>query len=252
MSSNEPRINYYAVAPKSAQALSRFSYAAGASLPLRLRELVNLRISQINGCAFCIDMHAAALAKQGVPAWHLYALAGWREAHRFFSALERATLAWVEAVNAIPGRGPSDAEFHKMRKHFDDIQIAHITLAVGAIHVFNMMNVSMQTPLPETPFVKEGMTEARAGRRARARYLTMPFRLRPWGFAGPAGQPTACQGVRADSTRPARLPGRVFNFGIYAPRRQRIQTIWHTYKGFWATRIAAQRKFIQESDGGNS
>ena len=102
-----------------------------------------------------MDMHAAALAKQGVPARHLYALAGWREAHRFFSAPERAALAWVEAVNAIPERSPSGAEFEEMRKHFEDSQIADITLAVGAIRAFNMLNVSNQMPVPETPYMKE-------------------------------------------------------------------------------------------------
>jgi AhpD family alkylhydroperoxidase len=142
----------HAIPGKAIQAL--IAFASTLSIDQRLHEFINLRISQINGCAFCIDMHAAALAKQGAPARHLHVLAGWREAHRFFSAPERAALTWVEAVNAIPERGPSDAEFHEMRKHFDDTQIAQIILAVGAIRAFNMMNVSMQTPVPETPFVK--------------------------------------------------------------------------------------------------
>src|SRR4051812_44106033 len=108
--SSEPRLNYAAAAPKSMQALLAFSKAAAPSLDLRLRELVNLRMSQINGCAFCMDMHAAALTQDGTDPRHLHALAGWREAHGFYSARERAALAWAEAVNAIPQRSPSDTE----------------------------------------------------------------------------------------------------------------------------------------------
>ena len=156
MSSNEPRINYYAVAPKSAQALSRFSYAAGASLPLRLRELVNLRISQINGCAFCIDMHWAALLRDGMEPRHVNALPGWREAHRFFSERERAAFNWVEAVNAVPHRVPTQADFELVRAHFSEAEVAELTFAVGAIRSWNMLNASFETPVPEQPYAPEG------------------------------------------------------------------------------------------------
>ena len=73
---------------------------AAQSLEPRLKELVSLRISQINGCAFCIDMHWAGLLKLGMDPRHVNAVAGWREAHRFFSDSERASLNWAEAVNA--------------------------------------------------------------------------------------------------------------------------------------------------------
>lgn len=149
----QPRLPIQAIPQKSLQALITFGSAAAPSINPRLRELVNLRVSQINGCAFCMDMHSAALAKLGVPARELYALPGWREAHRFFSAQERAALAWIESVNAIPQRSPSDAEFQDMRKHFQDSQIAEITFAVGAIRAFNMLNVSFHTPVPDVPYV---------------------------------------------------------------------------------------------------
>jgi AhpD family alkylhydroperoxidase len=149
----QPRLPARAVPQKSLQALITFASAAAPGIDPRLRQLINLRISQINGCGFCIDMHSAALAKLAVPARELYALAGWREAHRFFSAPERAALAWIESVNAIPQRSPDDAEFQDMRKHFEDSQIAEITFAVGAIRAFNMLNVSFHTPVPEVPYV---------------------------------------------------------------------------------------------------
>lgn len=148
--SEEARLPRQAIPVKTIQALIAFSATLG--IDPQLRELVNLRVSQINGCAFCMDMHSAALVQQGVPPRQLYALAGWREAHRLFDARERAALAWAEAVNAIPARSPSDDEFQEMKKHFNDTEIAQLTFAVGAIRTWNMMNVSMRTPVPETPY----------------------------------------------------------------------------------------------------
>ena len=150
--SDEARLNSSA-APKSLQALVAFSRNAAPSIEPRLRELINLRVSQINGCAFCMDMHAAALARSGVEQRVLNVVAGWREAHRLFSARERAALAWAEAVNAVPHRSPSDEEFRAMRDHFQDKEIVEITIAVGAIRAFNMVNASFHTPVPETPYV---------------------------------------------------------------------------------------------------
>jgi len=150
--SHEPRINYYAAAPKSATALVTFSHAAAPNLEPRLRELVNLRVSQINGCAFCLDMHAHALARMGVDARTLATVAGWREARRFFSPRECAALAWAESVNAVPQRTPSDEEFRELREHFKDSEIAELTFSIGAIRAWNMLNASFHTPVPEQPY----------------------------------------------------------------------------------------------------
>jgi len=150
--SQSPRLNYHALDAKSAKALSQFSHAAGSSLEPQLREIVNLRISQINGCAFCIDMHWADLVKQGVEPRRINAVAGWREAHLFFSDQERAALAWAEAVNAVPHRSPSDAEFSEIKRYFSDAQIASLTFAVGAIRSWNMLNASFHMPVPATPY----------------------------------------------------------------------------------------------------
>jgi AhpD family alkylhydroperoxidase len=155
MSTNAPRLDYYANAPKSAQALVRFSAAAAPSLDVRLRELVNLRISQINGCAFCIDMHGAALMREGMEPRHVIAVAGWREARRFFSERELAALNWAEAVNAVPQHTPSDADFALARQHFSEAELAELTFAVGAIRAWNMLNASFHTPVPEKPYVAE-------------------------------------------------------------------------------------------------
>jgi AhpD family alkylhydroperoxidase len=146
------RLDYHALAPKAARALGQLSYAAGSTLDKRLKELVNLRISQINGCAFCIDMHWADLLKQGVEPRRVNAVAGWREAHRFFDEKERAALNWAEAVNAIPQRSPSDADFAAVQQHFTDAEMADLTFSVTAIRAWNMLNASFHTQVPETPY----------------------------------------------------------------------------------------------------
>jgi AhpD family alkylhydroperoxidase len=146
------RFDYHALAPKSARALAQLSHAAGSTLDQRLKELVNLRISQVNGCAFCIDMHWADLLKQGVEPRHVNAVAGWREAHRFFGAKERAALNWAESVNAIPQRTPSDSDFDQVKQYFTDGEIAELTFTVAAIRGWNMLNASFRTQIPETPY----------------------------------------------------------------------------------------------------
>jgi AhpD family alkylhydroperoxidase len=148
-----PRLDYHALAPKSARALSQFSFTAGNRLDRRLKELVSLRISQINGCAFCIDMHWAALVQAGMEPREVNALAGWREAHRFFDEKHRAALRWAEAVNAIPHRLPSDADFEAVKRHFDDSDIAELTFSVTAIRAWNALNASFHTQVPESPYI---------------------------------------------------------------------------------------------------
>lgn len=150
---HEPRLNYAAAAPASFQALLAFARGAAPRLDPRLRELINFRISQINGCAFCMDMHSAALERMGVQQRVLNVVAGWREAHKLFSEPERAALAWAEAVNAIPQRVASDEEFEAVRAHFSEAQVAEITFVVGAIRAFNMLNASFRTPVPDRPYV---------------------------------------------------------------------------------------------------
>lgn len=146
------RLDYHALSPKAARALGQLSHAAGSTLDKRLRELVNLRISQVNGCAFCIDMHWAELLKQGVEPRQVNAVAGWREAHRFFDAKDRAAFNWAEAVNAVPHRLPSDTDFAEVREHFSDAEIVDLTFGVAAIRAWNVLNASFHTPVPETPY----------------------------------------------------------------------------------------------------
>lgn len=149
---HQPALDYHALAPRAAKALATLSHTAASGLGPRLKELVQLRVSQINGCAFCIDMHWAALTKQGLEARAINAVAGWREAARFFDERDRAALQWAEAVNAVPHRVPSDEDLALMRRHFTDAEIAELTFAVGAIRSWNVLNASFRMPVPEVPY----------------------------------------------------------------------------------------------------
>jgi AhpD family alkylhydroperoxidase len=120
-----------------------------SSLGTRLVDLVLLRVSQINGCTFCIDMHWRELIRHDADPRHLNALAGWREAP-FFSEHERAALRWAEIVTATPHSDASDAEFAALRAHFSDAEIAELGFVIAVINAWNLLNVSFRNPVPET------------------------------------------------------------------------------------------------------
>ena len=110
-------------------------------------ELIFLRVSQINGCAFCMDMHGGALRKAGVEPRKLDTLAGWRDS-RFFDAREGAALAWAEQLTTLPSGAPADATYEALKDHFDEPGIAELTMAVATINAWNRLGVGMQPILP--------------------------------------------------------------------------------------------------------
>ena len=144
------RLPYMQLAPKSFKAMLDLSMVGERRdlLGERLVELVNLRVSQINGCAFCIDMHCADLARQGVDQRHVNAVAAWREAP-FFSERERAALRWAELVGQIPQTDPDDAAFAELKAHFTDAEIAALGFSIVVITAWNLLNVSFRNPVPE-------------------------------------------------------------------------------------------------------
>ena len=147
--SQAPRIAYYQLAPKSFNALLNLSNGLRRDLlGAKLVDLVLLRVSQINGCAYCIDMHWRDLIKLDADPRHLNALAGWREAP-FFSERERAALRWAEIVNAIPHADLSDEEFALLKQHFSDEEIAELGFTIAVINAWNLLNVSFRNPVPE-------------------------------------------------------------------------------------------------------
>ena len=114
----------------------------------RLAELVFLRVSQINGCAYCMDMHWAYLVKDGMDPRHLNAVAGWREAP-FFGERERAAFRWAEIITATPHSDASDEEYAKLQTVFNEAEISELGFAIGAINAWNLINAGMRAPIPQ-------------------------------------------------------------------------------------------------------
>lgn len=145
---HQARLPYFQLAPKAFQAMYQLSNSIRKELlGSRLTEIVFLRVSQINGCAYCMDMHWRDLVKQGMDPRHLNAVAGWREAP-WFTERERAALHWAEIVSNIPQRDPSDDEFAALRQHFSDEEIAELAFAIATINSWNLLSVSFRNPVP--------------------------------------------------------------------------------------------------------
>lgn len=106
-------------------------------------ELVFLRVSQINGCAYCLDMHAKALRKMDVAQTKLDQLAGWQVSHAF-SERERAALAWAESVTLIASTGAPDSAYEPLKTQFSDVEISDLTFAIGMMNAFNRLAVGMR------------------------------------------------------------------------------------------------------------
>ena len=139
------RLNPYQAAPqtmKALQALETQLQASGLEKPLI--ELVKTRASQINGCAFCIDMHTQDARKQGETEQRLYLLNAWEEA-AIYSERERAALAWTEAVTRVADTHVPDDVYELVRAQFNETELANLTLAIIAINGANRLNVAFRT-----------------------------------------------------------------------------------------------------------
>lgn len=153
MSPHTARLPFYKLSSKAFMGLVSASDAVKKGpLGMRLAELVFLRASQINGCAYCLDMHWNALVSDGMEPRHLNAVAGWREAP-FFSDRERAALGWAEIITTVPHGDASDEEYAKLQAVFTEAEISDLNFAVAVINAWNRVNAGMRTPIPETPVV---------------------------------------------------------------------------------------------------
>ncbi len=141
----KPRIEYRKVAPGAMEAMSGLErYLTTCGLDPALLELVKLRASQINGCAYCIDMHTKDARAHGEHEQRLYALDAWRETP-FYSERERAALAWTEAVTLIAEGHVPDAVYESVRQQFTEQELVDLTLAVVAINGWNRLAISFRT-----------------------------------------------------------------------------------------------------------
>jgi AhpD family alkylhydroperoxidase len=139
------RLDYHEVAPDGfAAMLGLERYVRGSGLPHGLLELVKVRASQINGCAYCLDMHTKDARAAGETEQRLYAVAAWHEAP-FFTERERAALAWTEAVTRVGESRVPDELYEEVRRHFDGKELVDLTLAIVVINGWNRLAVSFRT-----------------------------------------------------------------------------------------------------------
>ena len=124
-------------------------YVATSGLPKALVDLVFLRVSQINGCAYCIDMHARDLRRGGVAVEKLMLVAAWREAGSLFSGRERAALRWAETVTLVAQTGVPDAEHEAVTAEFTGKELADLTIAISLMNTYNRIAISFRRG-PET------------------------------------------------------------------------------------------------------
>ena len=139
------RIDYMKVSPTAAKAMFGLQAAVDHSgLEHSLVELLKMRASQINGCAYCVDMHFKDAKAQGETDERLYLLNAWREAP-FYSDRERAALLWCETLTLVAERGAPDEVFEEVRKEFTDEEIANLTLAIVTINSWNRIMIGFRS-----------------------------------------------------------------------------------------------------------
>ncbi len=141
----EPRLDYMKLAPDAIRLMREFeAYARRSDIEPRLRELVKIRASQINGCAFCIDMHTIDARAGGETEQRIYALSAWRETP-FFSDRERAALAWTEALTLLSESHAPDAVYEEARAQFSEKELVDLTVVITTINAWNRLAVGFRS-----------------------------------------------------------------------------------------------------------
>ncbi len=141
------RLEYFKQSPKLAKAYLDFSLSLrGSGLEESLRNLVQIRASQMNGCSFCLDMHVKEATIAGERPLRLHHVAAWRESH-LFSPRERAAFAWTETLTHLPREGVGEAAYNAALEHFSEAELSDLTFAVIAINGWNRLNAAF----PQVP-----------------------------------------------------------------------------------------------------
>ncbi|MEU8681514.1 carboxymuconolactone decarboxylase family protein [Streptomyces sp. NPDC048611] len=142
-----PRLPFYRLAPEIYAPLLALTRAAKKHLDPVLAELVLLRASQLNHCAFCLDMHITEARRAGETEQRLHLLNAWEEAPGHYTDQEQAALALTEAVTLVARGGVPDAVYDRAAAHFDDVQLAHLLALITAINSWNRINTASRTPV---------------------------------------------------------------------------------------------------------
>ena len=144
----KPRLNAYQVAPDIINALRTLeAQVQGSGLEQSLIELVKIRASQINGCAFCINMHTQDARKQGETEQRLYLLNAWQESP-VYTDRERAALAWTEAVTLVSETRVPDEVYAEVRRQFSEVETVNLTMLVATINAWNRIAISFRSMPP--------------------------------------------------------------------------------------------------------
>jgi AhpD family alkylhydroperoxidase len=138
-------LDYTQIAPAGVKALGGvYGYVMQSSLPAALVELVYLRVSQINNCAYCLDMHTRDLLKKGQKIEKLALVQAWAEAGNLFDDRERAALAWAETVTRVAETGVPDEAYEAARTVFEERELVDLTIAIGLMNAYNRMAISFR------------------------------------------------------------------------------------------------------------
>ena len=141
----EQRINAFEVGQGALKAMLGISaYLAKSSLEKNLLQLIEYRVSQINGCAYCLDMHSKDLRHGGETEQRIYMISGWRETS-LYTDRERAALEWAESVTLLENGHVPDEVYEQVRKEFSEAELVDLTLAVAAINSWNRLNIAFRT-----------------------------------------------------------------------------------------------------------
>jgi AhpD family alkylhydroperoxidase len=153
------RLDYYTTSPDLSKKLFELSGAVKkGSLGNTLLDLVNIRASQLNGCALCLDMHCKEAKIHGERELRIYHVPIWRESP-LFSDAEKAALEWTEAVTRLSDHGVDDEVYDRVRAQFSEDQISELTFAIGVINLWNRLNISFRT-VPGSADEMLGLTKA--------------------------------------------------------------------------------------------
>ena len=142
------RLDYHHIAPGAVKAMLGVQrYVDGCSLEKKLLELAKLRASEINGCAYCVDMHSKEALRDGDTQQRVFLVSAWKESP-LFSDRERAAFAYADAVTKISEQGVPDALWEATRQHFSEEELTKLTIAIGMINIWNRICVSFHVLHP--------------------------------------------------------------------------------------------------------
>ena len=140
----QPRLDVQNIAPQAYRAMAGLeAYIRNSGLEPSLLELIKLRASQINGCAYCIDMHTKDARAGGETEQRLYGLTAWRETP-FYSERERAALKWTEALTLISETHAPDEVYEETRRHFSEVEMVNLTMAIVTINGWNRLAIGFR------------------------------------------------------------------------------------------------------------